>query len=128
MDLRRKETNGEIRRGAEVESGGSDGCVNFNDADNAGLAGCLAWTGISKIYDQWCDKISLADFMVVAGEAMAGALAVNYDPADPFKSGTLLWGFQSQFGYGRETVETCPANHGLMPNPENGCDDLRKVF
>jgi hypothetical protein len=27
-------------------SGGSDGCVNFNDADNAGLEACITATNI----------------------------------------------------------------------------------
>lgn len=93
MDLRRetktwgkgaKKKTG-VKRGAAVEGGGSDGCVNFKDGDNAGLGPCLLWTGINQIYENWCDKISLADFMVLAGEAMAGSLAVDYDSSDPFK-------------------------------------------
>lgn len=78
-------------------SGGSDGCVNFEDPDNAGLAGCLDRTGINKIYGQWCDKISLADFMVLAAEAVTGRLAVDYDAEDPFKKNTLLENFSRQF-------------------------------
>lgn len=136
MDLRRKVSSWGrgsrrktgVKRNAAVESGGSDGCVNFKDPDNAGLAGCLDWTNINSIYGQWCSKISLADFMVVAGEAMAGSLAVDYNKEDPFKDGTLLSKFRDQFGFGRVTKETCPDNEGRMPNPEKGCDDLKSIF
>ena len=80
MDFRRvKNSRGKVKRGAKKLSGGSDGCVNFDDGDNAGLASCLAWTGIDKIYENWCDKLSLADFMVLSAEAVTGALAVDYD-------------------------------------------------
>ena len=48
-------------------TGGSDGCVNFEDGDNAGLPGCLVWTGLESIYNKWCDKISLENFMVTIG-------------------------------------------------------------
>lgn len=108
--------------------GGSDGCVNFEDGDNAGLPTCLAWTGIASIYEDWCDKISLADFMVLAAEAVVGSIAEGADLDNLWASGSLLNSFKGQFGYGRETLEKCPENEGLMPNPENGCDDLKKVF
>jgi len=36
----------DYRNNSGVETGGSDGCVNFNDADNKGLASCLATTGV----------------------------------------------------------------------------------
>ena len=86
-------------------TGGSDGCVNFLDADNTGLEGCLRWTGIESIYSEWCDKISLADFMVLAAEAVVGSIAVDYEEQDPFEEGTLLGNFKSQFQFGRKTVE-----------------------
>lgn len=50
------------------------------------------------------------------------------DAADPYVEGTLARTFRDQFQYGRETVETCEWNTGLMPNPENGFDDLRDIF
>ena len=82
MDFRReKNKKGRIMRNAPG-TGGSDGCVNFEDGDNAGLPGCLAWTGLESIYNKWCDKISLADFMVLAGEVVVGSISVNYDPME----------------------------------------------
>ena len=35
--------------------GGSDGCINFNDADNTGLAECLSNSGITNVYSLYCD-------------------------------------------------------------------------
>lgn len=36
--------------------------------------------------------------------------------------------FRDQLMLGRSTLERCPDNIGLMPNPENGCDDLKSIF
>ena len=47
MDYRQK-----WKSGASTKvSGGSDGCINFEDSDNVGLPSCLAWTGLSSIYE-----------------------------------------------------------------------------
>ena len=90
MDFRRKANKkGRIKRGGPG-TGGSDGCVNFEDGDNAGLPTCLAWTNIHTIYEKWCDKISMADFMVLAAEAVVGGIAADYDQSNPWKDGTLL--------------------------------------
>ena len=90
MDFRRKKN----KKGKTINkgggTGGSDGCVNFEDGDNAGLPECLAWTEIAKIYDNWCDKISLADFIVLAAEAVTGSIAVDYNEEDPFKGNSML--------------------------------------
>ena len=120
MDFRRNKKGGSL--------GGSDGCVNFKDADNAGLAPCLKKTGIASIYEKWCSQISVADFMVLAAEVSTGSLAIDYDAEDMFKHGTLLTRFRDQYKFGRKTVEKCPNNLGLMANPENSCDDLQKIF
>ena len=50
--------------------GGSDGCVNFEDPDNMGLAQCVSASDIIKVYDEFCGSISLADFVVIAAEAI----------------------------------------------------------
>ena len=135
MDFRR------WRKSKKKRQGGSDGCVNFEDPDNAGLQKCLAWTTINTIYNDWCDKLSLADFMVIAGEVVVGRLATDYNAENPFgvpedhdpedpesvKRDSLLSKFRDQFEYGRTTLEKCPDN-AAMPNPENGCDDLKAIF
>ena len=97
MDFRREFKRGRNKNswkakgnGGKKLSGGSDGCVNFEDPDNAGLPTCLAWTNINTIYNNWCDKLSLADFMVIAGEVVVGKLAVDYNSEAPFEGDTLL--------------------------------------
>ena len=83
MDFRKSKHSGQ-------SVGGSDGCVNFKDADNAGLAPCLINTGISAIYEEWCDQVSVADFMVLAAEVSTASLAINHNPENYFAEGTLL--------------------------------------
>jgi len=97
MDFRRaqkKNRRGRIAPGQAKVSGGSDGCVNFTEGDNKGLPQCLAKAGIEDIYGKWCDKVSLADFIVIAAEAVTGGLAADYDKTDMFKSGTLASKFR----------------------------------
>lgn len=97
MDYRQKEKRnkkGKMMRAMPKAYGGADGCVNFHDGDNAGLPTCLAWTGINSIYGEWCDKISLADFMVLAAEAAISSIATTHNDADPFGDGTLLKQFR----------------------------------
>lgn len=94
MDFRRNTNKrGRIVRGGPG-TGGSDGCVNFLDKDNAGLVSCLYNTGINEIYNEWCGKISLADFMVLAAEAVVGSLAEDYDPNNKWGNDTLLSKFK----------------------------------
>lgn len=88
MDFRKKGNRwGKTGPNSPKLSGGSDGCVNFEDSDNKGLPKCLAWTNLVTIYQDYCDKIGLADFMVLAAEAVTGGLAVD---AKDFSDGTLL--------------------------------------
>jgi hypothetical protein len=76
MDYRK--TNG-------VESGGSDGCINFGDEDNTGLADCLEASGLIEVFKDHCTTVSLADFLVIAGEAVMGRTAELYDANDYYK-------------------------------------------
>eukprot|EP00448_Togula_jolla_P020876 CAMPEP_0170589000 /NCGR_PEP_ID=MMETSP0224-20130122/11125_1 /TAXON_ID=285029 /ORGANISM="Togula jolla, Strain CCCM 725" /LENGTH=339 /DNA_ID=CAMNT_0010912745 /DNA_START=64 /DNA_END=1079 /DNA_ORIENTATION=+ len=57
--------------------GGSDACTDMDDADNAGLAECLfegefgeGTVSLNDAYMKFCDRISLADFIVIAAEAV----------------------------------------------------------
>jgi len=36
--------------------------------------------------------------------------------------------FRDQFKFGRETAPTCDWNTGLMPDPEEGCNDVNSIF
>lgn len=64
-----------------TESGGSDGCVNFADEDNKGLDTCLIASNLATVYDKTCDKVSLADFIVIAAEAVTARTTTRYDAA-----------------------------------------------
>ena len=108
--------------------GGSDGCIDFADPDNKGLLKCLKKFGLPDIYRNHCDKVSLADFIVIAGEALMGRTATDYNKDDHFAEGTTAGSYLKSFRYGRKTQETCPEAVGLMPNPENGCPGLYDVF
>jgi len=109
-------------------SGGSDGCINFSDDDNKGLAECLVSTGVQSVYDNWCSQVSLADFVVIAAEASISKVATKFNSTAPFGQGSLESKFRNKFKAGRTTVEECPDQSGLMPDAENGCDDLNTVF
>lgn len=109
-------------------SGGADGCMHFDDPSHAGLAQCLDKFEVQKVYDKFCDVLSLADFMVLATEATYIRTATKYDANNKFGRGTLGSRFMNRFKVGRATVEECPENVGFMPSPMNGCDDLKKIF
>jgi len=94
MDFR--STNG-------VSSGGSDGCVNFNDADNAGLATCLDTSGVNSVYETYCDQVSLADFIVISSEALTARTATDYNSSSPYTTGTLAQKYRDRFRAGRTT-------------------------
>jgi hypothetical protein len=102
-------------------TGGADGCINFEDADNGGLAYCLATGDISlhQAYIKTCETVSLADFSVIASEALMSNVAT-----DPTATKAM---FKQNFMWGRTTAMSCDHYH-LMPNPENGCSDLTNVF
>lgn len=111
-----------------VLSGGADGCVNFNDADNMGLEACLVASNIQSVYETFCYEVSLADFVVISAEALMTRTASKYNSADPFAAGTLGEKFRNRFRHGRTTLETCPDNLGFMPDGEKGCDHLQSIF
>jgi len=54
-------------------TGGADGCVDFNDGDNAGLLPCLSegenGIHLGQVWDKYRREVSLADFLVIAAAA-----------------------------------------------------------
>lgn len=108
--------------------GGSDACVNFSDPVNSGLEACLKSSGIAAVYDKYCDFLSLADFMVIAAEAVMGRMATWYDSENPFAEGSLAKEFRDAFKFGRTTVETCDQNTGLIPDSDVVCASLDSIF
>lgn len=117
-----------LTKGGKSSTGGADGCMNFNDPDNKGLAQCLIRFKVQNIFEKYCDKLSLADFIVVMGEMVISRLETNYNADDPFNAETLAFKFRENLMIGRQTLEKCPNAVGLMPNPEEGCEGLKRVF
>jgi len=85
--------------------GGSDGCINFGDKENKGLVGCINRFDLQSAYSEHCGVVSLADFMVIAAEAVMGRTAKSYNEADEYGTDTLAKVFRDQFKAGRTTVE-----------------------
>lgn len=137
MDFRyhfKKNKDGSDSKQVINMSGGSDGCINFNDKDNRGLVECIQKTNIVKAYDEHCGVVSLADFIVIAAEATMARSSNSYkeqqknSPEDSYAKGSLARVFRDQFKFGRTTSETCDWATGLMPDPENGCNDINSIF
>lgn len=64
---------------------------------------------------------------------MAEAIAAR--AATAWNNGANKWGpnsleerFRSQFQFGRKTSHDCTDANGMMPNPEEGCADLKRIF
>lgn len=110
------------------DSGGTDGCIYLQDADNKGLADCTIESTIQDVYADWCDLVSLADFFVIAAEAVMARTATDHDERDRFKSGSLASNFMSDFRFGRETLVECPDHTGRMPDAELGCETVEDIF
>lgn len=111
-----------------ASNGGQDGCINYADQDNSGLHQCIAVSKIEEVYQKYCELVSLADFIVIAAEAVMGRTATVYDANNYFKEGTLARSFRDRFAAGRTTLETCPDNLGFMPDAELGCDHVNRLF
>ena len=80
-----------------VASGGADGCMAFSDADNTGLPTCLIDSGLADLFNTWCSFVSLADFLVIAGEAVMGRTSTTYDAGSYYGKATLANVFLQNF-------------------------------
>lgn len=113
-------------------SGGADGCMSFDDGDNKGLAKCVQKFEIDKAYAEVCQKVSLADYLVIAAEAVMAEASVkphgyktsptNHEQRYAHEL-SLAKKFRDGFKFGRVTNEECKHEDikHRMPNPENGC-------
>lgn len=90
----------DFRKG-DADIGGSDGCIDFSTGDNAGLEKCLKSAKIPEAYAKHCSVVSLADFTVIAAEAVMGRTSPTYDSSDPFSEKSLLHTFRENFLAGR---------------------------
>jgi len=111
------------------QAGGSDGCIALLDADNAGLIDCLAGTetmaGLRDAYDDFCSRISLADFIVIGAEAVMNITRQNVLNDQPNRKQV---DFRSKFKYGRVTNSKCESAIGKMPDAERGCDAVNDTL
>mmetsp|Transcript_37497 Transcript_37497/g.96992 ORF Transcript_37497/g.96992 Transcript_37497/m.96992 type:complete len:521 (+) Transcript_37497:74-1636(+) len=109
--------------------GGADGCIDLHDPDNKGLAECLhtGEHGVSILtaYHAHCTQISLADFLVIAAEAVMLSSRKHVTDADNARRDI---DFRSSFRYGRSTAATCPWSQGRLPNPERSCTAVEETF
>lgn len=118
--------------GHDFMDGATDGCVDFEDPDNAGLINCMnhewhspelgddAFTvSLQSVYGHHCGDVSVADFIVIAAEAVMSRLSSQPGGID----------FRANFNYGRTTPASCESRpNGTLPNPEKSCDDVERVF
>mmetsp|Transcript_11139 Transcript_11139/g.31325 ORF Transcript_11139/g.31325 Transcript_11139/m.31325 type:complete len:385 (+) Transcript_11139:68-1222(+) len=101
--------------------GGSDACTDMTHLDNTGLLECLATGehGVSLLqaYQLHCTAVSLADFLVIAAEAIMSASRPQAD-----------LDFKATFKYGRTTSDDCDGAADLLPNPLRGCPAVEETF
>lgn len=116
--------------GQGATKGGSDGCINFDDPDNAGLYPCVAGQGefgsqltITAAYQDFCSEVSLADFIVVAAEALMMRTHQNWSSSQGISTKLDL---RSGFKFGRTTSQDCSPL--ILPNPEHSCSDVNVTF
>lgn len=110
-------------------SGGSDGCINFNDPDNKGLKPCLvtalqhldsANNSLESIWQDFCQTVSLADMFVIASEALMTITAPEEQRGEWHAS------FIQNFRFGRETKLECDPLK--LPDPSDSCDAVKENF
>lgn len=104
--------------------GGANACTDMSHADNAGLSECLH-TGehgvhLDQAYTEHCTEVSLADFLVIAAEAIMTATRSQVTGTQP--------SFRDHFKYGRTTSTSCDDAAHLLPNPHNGCNAVGETF
>lgn len=111
--------------------GGSDACTDMDNPDNAGLKACLSEgspgeygdLSMRGIYQHYCTKVSLADFLVMAAQAVMTYLA----PAA--QKDYLYAALKGNFRYGRSTRdEDCVMTEHILPNPDDSCNAVKRVF
>lgn len=104
--------------------GGSDGCTDIGHPDNQGLADCLLGgehgASLQAAYAKFCTTVSLADFLVIAAEAVMTETRKD--------AGSHDLNFKLHFRYGRTTAKICRGSGDLLPNPEEGCPASKRVF
>lgn len=104
--------------------GGSDGCTDMEADDSKGLE-CVykgqSGLSLTQAYQPFCQNVSLADFIVIAAEAIMMATRRNVEGVEPLD-------FKSSFKFGRATATQCPEAKARLPNAEGSCSEVDRVF
>jgi len=109
---------------------GSNACTQMDHTDNRGLKACLSDSehgeSLKHIYEGFCEHVSLADFLVIAAEAVMVVsrehVIFEDDPDAPQIN------FRSKFRYGRTTATSCTGAANRLPDPEDSCDAVSETF
>jgi len=111
------------------KAGGSDACTDMSHEDNAGLAACLAdgehGQSLMTSYLIYCKDVSLADFLVIAAEAVMKA---SRDLVHAENSRAPHVDFASHFKWGRSTATECEGSAERLPTSTDGCPAVEEVF
>lgn len=113
--------------GTHDEQGGSDGCVDLDHPDNAGLLKCFGPGGecgfsIAEHYAPFCGKLSLADFIVISAEVTMQTMSPEDSPASNSNF------FKAGFQFGRTTSLQCPESGARMPAADQACGPVEQTF
>lgn len=111
--------------------GGSDACTDMEESSNAGLYACLnegheeygdSELSMYRIYQDVCDVVSLADFVVISAQAV-----MIYMSDDEHRQ-ALGKALKNNFKFGRVTRDADCVMTASLPNPDNSCNDVERVF
>lgn len=104
--------------------------MDFNDQDNKGLFPCLAGEGefdqgftVQRVYEIFCLEVSLADFVVVAAEALMMRTRPDWN-STLGRSPTLDFG--ADFKFGRTAAANCTP--GALPDAQDSCTAVEETF
>jgi len=117
---------------------GSNGCQDLAHPDNKGLEQCLAdpyfGASIKQAYQQFCESISLADFLVISAEAVMTVkrnqrvVGGRIRQVDGHKDAAELY-FMNNFKFGRKTAKSCKGSGDLLPDAERkNCAQVNDTF
>ena len=109
---------GEVDLTKPTDTMGPDGCLS-SSGDNAGLVEPTSpvVTILEPIWQQYCDKISRADFW-----ALFAKLVVEYTAKTATDSISI------NYQYGRKDKTNCEAGSGRLPNAQDGLNAINQVF
>ena len=113
---------GEVDLTKPTDTMGPDGCLS-SSGDNAGLVEPTSpvVTILEPIWQQYCDKISRADFWV-----LFAILVLQYTAKQSGANGS--YSISVNYQYGRKDKTNCEAGNGRLPNAQNGLKAIKKLF